>query len=156
MDGLLPSGPGVDSDTTRGMRVVASLLCVTVLAACFPENPRARTIAKYAEGGVVLAGIAILAVANSGADCDAHGQPGVPDSNCQSSSGTASTIGFSLILVGLLGFIATISTTPPDKPTRTQLPPPVVSPQPMTLPPAQPQPPATIPATPPPTPAPTT
>ena len=125
---------------------------MTMLAACFPENPRARTIAKYAEGGVVLAGIAVLAVANSGADCDAHGQPGVPDSNCQSTSSTASTVGFSMILVGLLGFIATISTTPPDKPTRTELPPPVVTPQPqpMTLPAAQPVSPATLPTTAPP------
>lgn len=127
------------------MRVVASLLCVTVLAACFPENPKARTIAKVSEGGVVLAGIAVLAIANSGADCDAHGTPGIPDSNCQSSSGTASTIGLSLIVVGLLGFIATVSTTPVDKkPVATDVvPAPVLSPQPppMALPPAQPQPP---------------
>jgi hypothetical protein len=127
------------------MRVVASLLCVTLLAACFPENPKARTIAKISEGGAVLAGIAILAVANSGADCDAHGQPGVPDSNCQSSSGTASTIGLSMIVVGLLGFIATVSTTPVDKkPVATDIvPAPVLSPQPpaMQIPPAQPQPP---------------
>jgi len=128
------------------MRVVASLLCVTILAACFPENPRARTIAKYSEGGAILAGIAILAVANSGADCDATGQPGVPDSNCQKSSGTASTVGFSLILVGLLGFIATVSTTPVDKkPITTEtVPAPVLTPQPppMTTPAVQPQPPA--------------
>jgi hypothetical protein len=92
----------------------------------------------------VVAGIAILAIANSGADCDAHGQPGIPDSNCQSTSGTASTVGLSLIVVGLLGFIATVSTTPADNKrpiTTITAPAPALQPPPMQLPPAQPQPP---------------
>jgi hypothetical protein len=97
------------------MRAVALTLCIS-LVACFPNNPRARTISKISEGGAVLAGIVLLAVSNSGADCEAKGQPGVPDSNCRSNEGAISDIGLGLILVGLAGFIATVSTTPDDKP----------------------------------------
>ena len=109
------------------MRVVASLVAVAVLAGCFPENPRARTFAKYGEGASVLAGVIVLAVANSSADCEARGQPGVPDSNCRSTSSTATAVGLTAIIVGLVGFIATISTTPDEKksPPPQDLPPPI-------------------------------
>jgi hypothetical protein len=139
------------------MRVAASVVAVAVLAGCFPENPRARTFAKYGEGAAVVAGVIVLAVANSGADCDALGQPGVPDSNCRKSSTTATSIGLSAILVGLVGFIATISTTPDDKrPTTTVTTPPQPLPPPAPLITDPAKPPAPAPMTPPAAPAPAT
>src|SRR3954470_12727284 len=97
--------------------LLASTLCLSLgLTSCFPTNPRARTIAKLSEGGVIVAGIAMLSIVNSGAECDAKGQPGVPDSNCHSTANALGDIGFGLILTGLIGFIATVSTAPDDKP----------------------------------------
>jgi hypothetical protein len=96
------------------MRAVAVLLSVTMLSGCFPHDPHARTITKITEGGIVVAGIGILAVSQSAADC----RPlitGAHDPNCRSNANTIGTIGFGLILVGLVGFIATVSTTPDDK-----------------------------------------
>jgi hypothetical protein len=53
------------------MKAAVALLCsVTVLTGCFPNNPQHRTYAKYAEGAALVAGIAVSAFANTGADCD--------------------------------------------------------------------------------------
>lgn len=97
----------------------AAVSCVAtaglLMAGCFPHNPRARTISELAEGAVILGGIAVLAVSNAGADCEARGLPGVPDSNCKGTSDLATTAGLSMLIVGLVGFIATISTAQVDK-----------------------------------------
>ena len=81
------------------------------LAGCFPHDPHKRTIAKFAEGGALVGGIAISAFANTGADCDNNANmPGQDPSNCRSTAKWLSTLGVTLILAGLLGFVATVST----------------------------------------------
>lgn len=89
---------------------VALTLCFAMLG-CFPHNPKHRQYAMYAEGAALVAGIAISAVANTGADCDARDMPGPNvEDDCRSKAKILGTIGMTLILGGMLGFIATIST----------------------------------------------
>jgi hypothetical protein len=94
------------------MKAVVALLCsVAVLTGCFPNNPKHRTYAKWAEGSALVAGIAISAFANTGADCDAMEMPGPNiENNCRTEAKWLGTLGLALILGGLLGFVATIST----------------------------------------------
>jgi hypothetical protein len=91
---------------------VALLLTMTMtVAGCFPHDPHKRTIAKLAEGGALVGGIAISAFANTGADCDNNANmPGSDPSDCRTTAKWLSTLGVTLILVGLLGFVATVST----------------------------------------------
>jgi hypothetical protein len=105
------------------MRAVAVILSLSLLAACFPNNERHRTIAKITEGGLVAGGIAILAVANTGADCDMASRPG-ENPDCKSDAGLVGGIGLAMIIVGLVGFIATVSTAPDDDKPPTPPPPP--------------------------------
>jgi hypothetical protein len=95
--------------------VVASLLCVSLLG-CFPHSARNRRYAQLGEGAAIVAGIAISAFANTSADCDEMQMPGVDDSGCHSKAQWASTAGVVLIVGGLLGFVATVSTAekPPE------------------------------------------
>lgn len=98
------------------MRVVAFLVSLVVMAgACFPHNARHRTIAKAVEGGVLVGGIAMLAIVNTGADCQTE-VPGEIDQDCETKATILGNIGLGLILAGLVGFIATVSTSPDDKP----------------------------------------
>jgi hypothetical protein len=94
------------------MKAAVALLCsVAVLTGCFPNNPQHRTYAKYAEGAALIAGIAVSAVANTGADCDQMDMPGPNvDNDCRSNARWLGTVGLVLILGGLLGFVATIAT----------------------------------------------
>jgi len=94
------------------MKAAVALLCsVSILAGCFPNNPQHRTYAKYAEGAALIAGIAVSAVANTGADCDQMEMPGPNVQNdCRSHAQWFGTLGLVLILGGLLGFVATIAT----------------------------------------------
>jgi hypothetical protein len=94
------------------MKAAVALLCsVTVLAGCFPNNPQHRTYAKYAEAAALVAGIAVSAFANTGADCDQMEMPGPNvDNDCRSHAQWLGTLGLTLILGGLLGFVATIAT----------------------------------------------
>ena len=95
------------------MRAVAVLLSLS-LVACFPNNARHRTFAKIAEGGLVAGGIAILAVSNTQADCDLNSRPGM-SMDCKSSRGFVSGLGLALIVAGMVGFFATVTTEPDDK-----------------------------------------
>jgi hypothetical protein len=94
------------------MKAAVALLCsVAVLAGCFPNNPQHRTYAKYAEGAALIAGIAVSAFANTGADCDQMDMPGPNvENDCRSNARWLGTLGLTLILGGLLGFVATIAT----------------------------------------------
>ena len=101
------------------MRAVALLTSLSLLG-CFPHDPHARTISKLSEGGAVVAGIVVLALAGTGADCDAHIMTsGMPDSSCHTKATVLSDIGLGLLIGGLVGFIATVSTAEEDKPTPT-------------------------------------
>ena len=93
------------------MRAVALLVSLTLTtAACFPHNAQHRTYAKIGEGGALVAGILISALSNTGADCDENRAPGTQVSDCRSNAHVLSTVGVVLILTGLLGFVATVST----------------------------------------------
>jgi hypothetical protein len=101
------------------MRTVALLTSLSLLG-CFPHDPHARTISKLSEGGAVLAGIGILAFAGTGADCDANNKAiAMPDSSCHTKATVLSDIGLGLLIGGLVGFIATVSTAEEDKPVPT-------------------------------------
>jgi len=98
------------------MRAVALIVSLSLLG-CFPPNPQKRTYAKLTEGGMIVAGIGLNFLVNSEADCDAMApMPGVMD-NCKTKGAVLGDVGFGLILAGLVGFIATISTAEDDKPT---------------------------------------
>jgi len=98
------------------MRAAVSILCMLSLTACFPHNARHRTIAQIVEGGVLAGGVAILAVSNTGADCDQMVGLGMPKADCQSRANLASGVGLSMVLAGLVGFMATVSTAAEDQP----------------------------------------
>ena len=124
------------------MRAVALVLCAS-LVACFPHDAHKRTLAQLAEGGSIAAGIGIELAVGTGADCDMSMHvPGIPDSGCHTKASIVGDLGLALILAGLVGFIATVSSgeddtahapppidikATPDKPA-VQLPPGVVKP----------------------------
>ena len=92
------------------IRAAVALVVSDSLLGCFPHNARRRTYAQIGEGTAIVAGIAISAFSNTAADCDQMAGPGIDDSGCKSSARWASTAGVTLILAGLLGFVATVST----------------------------------------------
>lgn len=97
------------------MRAVALLVSLSLsLAACFPHNSKHRTYAKLGEGAALATGIVMLYFVNTGADCDMNPTPGVPADDCKGEATILSSVGLGLILVGLAGFIATVSTSPDD------------------------------------------
>jgi len=103
------------------MRAVALVLAVTLIG-CFPHNDHRRTIAKITEGGVIVGGITILAIANSSpANCEKKDPISQPD--CKSRAGLVGTIGLGMIILGIAGFIGTVSSADDDddntKPTTT-------------------------------------
>lgn len=95
------------------MKPLVALLVSVSLAACFPNSAKHRTYAKVAEGGALVGGIAMLAVVNTGADCDNMQDTG---DGCRADASVLGTVGLGLILAGMVGFIATVSTSPDDKP----------------------------------------
>lgn len=97
------------------MRAAVALLASISLLGCFPHNPKARTYAKIAEGSAIVAGIAVSAFQNTGADCDEMMMIGVDNSSCHTQAKWLTTAGVVLIVGGLLGFVATVSTAEEDK-----------------------------------------
>lgn len=106
------------------MRTAVALLVSVSMLGCFPHNAKHRTYAKYAEGGALVGGIVISAIGNTGADCDQMEMLGGADTNCKRNAQILSTVGVALILGGLLGFVATVSTAEDDdsKPVVTAVP----------------------------------
>ncbi len=94
------------------MRAAVALLVSLSMIGCFPHNAKHRQYAKLAEGGALVGGIVISAVGNTGADCD---QMMRGDTSCRSNAQILSTVGVVLILTGLLGFVATVSTAEDDE-----------------------------------------
>src|SRR5262245_42634148 len=110
---------------------VAVVLSLSLsLAACFPDNPGARRIAKIGAGAAIVGGIALLYFTNTNADCDMMAKPGTPNDDCKRNSDVANIVGFGLIMAGLVGFIATVSTEPDDDKPRPAPPTPTVAPTP--------------------------
>jgi hypothetical protein len=98
------------------MRAVALILSVGVLG-CFPHNEKYRTYSKYAEGGLILAGIGaeVIASHHTGAMCDqAPGTIGY-DASCHEQSSIYGGVGLAMIIAGLTGFVATVSTAEDDE-----------------------------------------
>ena len=98
------------------MRAVVALLVSVSLLGCFPHNPKARTFAKAGEGAAILAGIGLSALAGTSADCDEMAMPGVDNSSCHSRAKWLNAAGVVLIVGGLIGFVATVSTAEEEKP----------------------------------------
>ncbi len=98
------------------MRAVASLLSIALLG-CFPHNPKARTYAKITEGSFIVGGVAMEFLANSktGADCQMMSSIGNPQTSCHTTGTILGGVGLGMILAGLTGFIATISTAEEEK-----------------------------------------
>jgi hypothetical protein len=97
--------------------LVALLLTLSLaLAACFPNSAKHRTYAKIGEGAALATGIGILYMVNTGADCDQMRGVNEDTSGCRANASVLGTVGLGLILTGLVGFIATVSTSPEDKP----------------------------------------
>lgn len=96
---------------------VALMLVATLTTGCFPHNARNRTIAEIVEGGIAVSGVVIEGFVQSGADCDMTHAPGAPPVTCKQTASAEGGIGVALILAGLVGFIATISTSEDDNDT---------------------------------------
>lgn len=105
------------------MRAAVALLVTLTMttAACFPHNEKHRTYAKIGEGTALVAGIAISAFGGTGADCDEDRAPGVPNEDCRKGATLLSQIGVGLILIGLLGFVATVSTAEDEDKTSAKI-----------------------------------
>ena len=124
---------------------VALILVASLGTGCFPHSSRNRTISEIVEGGVSVSGVVLEGFAQSGADCDMSHAPGAPPVTCKQNASTIGGIGVALILAGLVGFIATISTSEDDNDT----PKPIeikAAPAPTTAAPASASPPAPAPA----------
>lgn len=93
---------------------VALLLASSFLAGCFPHNARNRTIAQIVEGGIAVSGVVLESFVQSGADCSMQAAPGEPPLKCESNASVGGGIGVALILAGVIGFIATISSAEDD------------------------------------------
>jgi hypothetical protein len=97
------------------MKVAAALVSMSLLAGCFPHNEKYRTYAKVGEGASLATGIIIESLIQSGADCNQMQVPGVNMSDsCHTKASALGSVGVILILGGLLGFVATISTSEDD------------------------------------------
>lgn len=92
--------------------LVGSMMTASV--GCFPHNARNRTIAEIVEGGVAVSGVVVEALTQTGADCQTTSAPGEPKMMCQDNASLGSGVGVALILAGLVGFIATISSSEDD------------------------------------------
>jgi hypothetical protein len=125
---------------------------------CFPHNARNRTISEIVEGGVAVSGVVLEGFVQSGADCDMSHAPGAPPVSCKQSASAEGGMGVALILAGLVGFIATISTSEDDSDTpkpieikaepapTTAAPVPALTPAPAPAPAATPAPASSVPA----------
>jgi len=98
------------------MKPLVALLLSLSLAACFPNSAKKRTYAKLGEGAALASGIGLLYFSNTGADCDKMRGIGEDAGGCRANAQVIGTVGLSLVIAGLAGFIATVSTSPEDKP----------------------------------------
>jgi len=85
-----------------------------VFTACFPNNAKHRMYTQITEGVSLAAGIGLLAVSSTQADCDMDIGLGMPRQDCKSKAGLISGVGLTMILLGLVGFAATTTTAVDD------------------------------------------
>jgi hypothetical protein len=93
---------------------VALVLVASLVPGCFPHSARNRTISEIVEGGLAVSGVVVESFVQSGADCDMTHAPGAPPVSCKQNAALGGGIGVGLILAGVIGFIATISTAEDD------------------------------------------
>jgi len=93
-------------------RAVALMLTLSMFAGCFPHNRKARMYSQLGEGGAIVAGVASEFLVNQ--DCDTTTPLPGQTSSCHSHAAVLGDVGVGLILAGLLGFVATISTADDD------------------------------------------
>jgi len=96
------------------MRAVAFVAIISLLAGCFPHDAHKRTIVQLIEGGTLGIGVGMQYFANTQADCDQMVQMGKPPSSCSGTSQALGSVGVALIIAGLVGFVATVSTAEDD------------------------------------------
>src|SRR5258708_18654253 len=96
------------------MRAVSLILAFSLLG-CFPHNRGARRIAQITEGGLIVSGIVLESFVKTGADCDQMLGASGSNSSCHNRNAIFGGVGVALILGGVLGFVATISTAKDDK-----------------------------------------
>ena len=121
------------------MKAVVAALLVVSLTGCFPNSKKARTYAKIGEGAALASGVGLLYFVNTGADCDEMRAVGDDTSSgCRGNASVLSAVGLGLILAGLTGFIATVSTEPETdvEPPVNTLPPTPIARNPATVAPA--------------------
>jgi hypothetical protein len=97
------------------MRAVTFVVVLSLLGGCF-ANAQHRRHAKLGEGGAIVAGIALLSVASTGADCASSPGGRAERDDCRTQATIVGDIGLGLILAGLAGFIVTTSMTPDETP----------------------------------------
>jgi hypothetical protein len=111
----LPNRVLVQPLTMRSAVALVLVLTVSTVG-CFPKDAHKRTLAQLGEGGALAAGVLLEAFLGSGAECDQMTKIGSPpDANCHQRSTIYGDVGVALILGGLLGFVATISTAEDEK-----------------------------------------
>ena len=121
-----------------------------LVGGCFPHNATKRTYAQLGEGAAIVGSLIILNQVKSGADCDQMLKVGQNTSDCKSTASTYGNIGFSLLLAGLVGFIATVSSAEDDAENEAPKPTSALTPAPPPPAPTQPMPAPTSPTPPPP------
>jgi hypothetical protein len=102
------------------MRAVALIAAVSLFG-CFPHNRKARMYSQIGEGALVVTGIVLESMVKTGADCDAMHTIASGNSTCHDKNAVLGGVGLGLMLVGALGFVATISTAAEDKPPTVQI-----------------------------------
>lgn len=101
------------------MRAVTIALLLALLGGCFPHNAKNRRYAKIGEGASIAAGILMLSVAGTGADCEAGPAGRAAYDDCRSRSTYVGNVGLGLILAGLMGFAITTMTAKDEAPPPT-------------------------------------
>jgi hypothetical protein len=96
------------------MNRLIALALVFSTAACFPHDGHRRRLAKWSEGGAIVAGIGMLSVTSSGADCSNGPATRAEHESCQHNATIVGDIGLALILGGLVGFGITQMTADPE------------------------------------------
>jgi hypothetical protein len=119
------------------MRAAVALVVSLSVAstACFPHNKKARFYSQIGEGAALAGGIVLLSFTKTTADCEMENKFGGDKAGCNDRANLLGGLGLGLILVGLIGFITTVSTAEAEaKPA--PIPPPAPAPAPAPAPPA--------------------